>query len=149
VQLGGDPSAWVRALPALLGPGDYFAVLAYMTRTPERHELLQRVRLAIRDRHKVATTLGYGPRFLHSTGQFHKGGPDTGVFLQICAEKDEFPIPGERYGFKALHRAQATGDYQVLERRGRRVLRIDLGTRDHGAALATLADAIAGVREDV
>jgi glucose-6-phosphate isomerase len=147
VQLGGDPSAWVRALPALLGPGDYFAVLAYMTRTPERHELLQRVRLAIRDRHKVATTLGYGPRFLHSTGQFHKGGPDTGVFLQICAEKDEYPIPGERYGFKALHRAQATGDYQVLERRGRRVLRVDLGVRDHGAALATLADAIAGVRE--
>jgi glucose-6-phosphate isomerase len=148
VKLGGDPTSWARALPALLEPGDYFAVLAYMTRTPERHELLQRVRLAIRDRHRVATTLGYGPRFLHSTGQFHKGGPDTGVFLQICAEKDEYPIPGERYGFKALHRAQATGDYQVLERRGRRVLRIDLGVRDHGAALTALADAIAGIPED-
>ena len=73
-----------------------------------------------------ATTLGYGPRFLHSTGQLHKGGPNRGVFLQIVATEGDLAIPGERYGFKTLQQAQALGDYQVLERHGRRVLRLDL-----------------------
>jgi len=122
-----DPAALAEQL-ARLRPGDYFAILAYLHRTPERHARLARLRLAVRDRARVATTLGYGPRFLHSTGQLHKGGPDTGVFLQLTADEGEdLPIPGERYGFEALRRAQAEGDLEVLERRGRRVLHLHLG----------------------
>jgi hypothetical protein len=90
---------------------------------------LQKLRLAIRDATRLATTLGFGPRFLHSTGQLHKGGPNTGVFLQLTADEgDDVAIPGERYGFATLQKAQAAGDYQVLERRGRRVVRVHLGT---------------------
>jgi len=130
-RLDGDTSAaaWVRALLALAKPGDYFAILAYLHRTPERHEKLERLRLAARSATRLATTLGYGPRFLHSTGQLHKGGPNTGIFLQITAEEGEdLPIPGERHGFAALRHAQANGDYEVLERRGRRLMRVHLGT---------------------
>jgi len=109
-------------------PGDYFAVLAYLHRTPEHHERLARLRLAVRDRARIATTLGYGPRYLHSTGQLHKGGPNTGLFLLLTADEgDDVPIPGERYGFAALRRAQAMGDLEVLERHGRRVAHLHLG----------------------
>jgi hypothetical protein len=119
----------VGALLTLARPGDYFAVLAYLHRTADRHEKLERLRLAVRSATRLATTLGYGPRFLHSTGQLHKGGPNTGIFLQITAEEGEdIPIPGERYGFAALRHAQANGDYEVLERRGRRLMRVHLGT---------------------
>jgi hypothetical protein len=113
-----------------LRPGDYFAILAWFAHTPHRQELLQRIRLAVRDRQGVATTLGYGPRYLHSTGQLHKGGPNSGVFLQITADEGEDEaIPGEKYGFATLRRAQADGDYQVLEKRERRVARLHLGAR--------------------
>src|SRR5262249_43581299 len=79
---------------------------------------------------RIATTLGYGPRFLHSTGQLHKGGPATGLYLVITADEgDDIPIPGERYGVGALRRAQAEGDLEVLARRGRRVVHVDLGSR--------------------
>jgi len=140
-KLGDDPCDWVCALVKQLAPGDYFAMLAWFARTPRRQELLQRIRIAVRDQHSVATTLGYGPRYLHSTGQLHKGGPASGVFLQITAQKEEWPIPGERYGFKALHRAQVLGDYLTLERRGRRVLRVHMsGGVEHG--LETLLDAL-------
>jgi glucose-6-phosphate isomerase len=143
-RLEGDTSAsaWVGALLALAKPGDYFALLAYLHRTPERHEKLERLRLAARSATRLATTLGYGPRFLHSTGQLHKGGPNTGIFLQITAEEGEdLPIPGERHGFAALRHAQANGDYEVLERRGRRLMRVHLGTEpDRG--LDTLIAAI-------
>ena len=109
-------------------PGDYFAILAYLHRTPGTHERLSRLRHAIRDRTRLATTLGYGPRYLHSTGQLHKGGPHTGLFLLLTADEGkDVPIPGERYGFAALRQAQATGDLEVLERHGRRVAHLHLG----------------------
>jgi transaldolase/glucose-6-phosphate isomerase len=140
-----DPAAWAAALLGLARPGDYFAVLAYLHRTPEHHRRLERLRLAARAASRLATTLGYGPRFLHSTGQLHKGGPDTGIFLQLTADEEELPIPGEAYGFGALIRAQAAGDYQVLARRGRRVMRVHLGS-DPGRALEEIAEAIAAAR---
>ena len=123
------PEHWLPALLSLARPGDYVALLAYLHRTPARHERLQRLREALREATRLATTLGYGPRYLHSTGQLHKGGPDSGIFLQLTAEPDEVqPIPGEKFGFGELRRAQAEGDYATLERRGRRLLRIHLGT---------------------
>ncbi len=108
-------------------PGDYFAILAYLHRTPGIHERLTRLRLAARDRGRLATTLGYGPRYLHSTGQLHKGGPNTGLYLVLTADEgDDVPIPGERYGFAALRHAQAAGDLEVLGRHGRRVVHVHL-----------------------
>ena len=132
---------WLAAFVALARPGDYLALLAYLEATPERLRALQSLRLALRDRTRRATTLGIGPRFLHSTGQLHKGGANNGVFLQITADEGDLPIPGERYGFGVLRAAQAAGDYEVLERRGRRVLRIHLGS-DPDAGLAALARAL-------
>ena len=127
-RAGSDPAAWVPALLALAKPGDYLALLAYLHRTPERHRRIETLRLALRNASRLATTTGFGPRFLHSTGQLHKGGPNTGLFVQITGDEgDELPIPGEKYGFGALRRAQAAGDYEVLVRRERRVLRIHLG----------------------
>jgi glucose-6-phosphate isomerase len=123
------PYAGAATMLSLGRSGDYLALLAYVCRTRERHERLQKLRVAIRDFSRLATTLGYGPRFLHSTGQLHKGGPNTGVYLQITADEGEdVPIPGEKYGFATLRRAQADGDYQVLERRERRVARLHLGS---------------------
>ena len=115
---------WARAFLKLLGPGDYAAVLAYMHRTPARHASLDRLRHALRSGARAATTLGYGPRYLHSTGQFHKGGPHTGVFLEITSEEGDEPIPGETYGFRVLRDAQAAGDYDVLAAHGLRVARV-------------------------
>jgi transaldolase/glucose-6-phosphate isomerase len=113
---------------ARIRPGDYFAVNAYVERSPEHHRELQALRHAVRDRRRVATTLGYGPRFLHSTGQLHKGGPDTGIFLQITSDAaDDLAIPGQRYGFGTLVQAQALGDFAVLAERRRRALRVHLG----------------------
>jgi hypothetical protein len=122
----------VRALlrafvEAVAGP-DYLALLPYMRQTPERHMLLHALCLALRNSRKVATTLGYGPRYLHSTGQLHKGGPNTGVLIMFTAEASEDPpIPGEPFGFATLQRAQALGDFQALTAAGRRVLRLHLG----------------------
>jgi transaldolase/glucose-6-phosphate isomerase len=125
-------------------PGDYLAFCAYFMRTDARDELLTRMRVACRDRSRNATTLGYGPRFLHSTGQLHKGGPATGVFLQITADASgDLEIPGEPYSFARLRNAQALGDLQVLKRRGRRVLRVHLGA-DVDRGLAALAATIEG-----
>lgn len=138
-----DPSAYARLLADLAGESDYVAILAYMHRTPERHELLQSLRAAILETTGRATTLGYGPRFLHSTGQLHKGGADNGVFLQLTAdEPPDVAIPGQKYGFAALRWAQAAGDYDVLEKRGRLVIRVRLGEMVE-AALERL---IAGTR---
>ncbi|HEY7339545.1 MAG TPA: transaldolase [Ktedonobacterales bacterium] len=111
------------------GEGDYIALLAYIERTPETHEALEAIRLRLRDMRHVATTLGYGPRFQHSTGQEHKGGSNTGVFLQFVAtDTVDVPIPDEPYTFSVLKQAQALGDLQSLEAHDRRVIRIDLGT---------------------
>ena len=123
---GSRPASAAAALRALLdaaGPADYFALLAYLHATPP---LEAGARARARGRRGrapagLATTLGYGPRFLHSTGQLHKGGPDTGIYLQLtAAEEPDLAIPGERYGFGTLRRAQAAGDYRTLAHRGRR-----------------------------
>jgi glucose-6-phosphate isomerase len=137
-----DPHACLKALFGRVAENDYLAMTAYLRRTDEVHERLNSLRAMIRDRLHVATTLGYGPRFLHSTGQFHKGGPDTGVFLQITADPAaDLAIPDESYSFGVLNRAQALGDLQVLQRRGRRALRVHIsGDVDRGlAALVDLA----------
>ncbi len=108
--------------------GDYMTLMAYLERSQGHETLLQKIRLLIRDRFHLATTLGYGPRFLHSTGQLHKGGPPKGLFLQITAEDtQDLTIPGEPYTFGILKKAQALGDYYSLTRKGLRTLHLHLG----------------------
>ncbi len=137
-ELGGRPVHADPHLPetddplsAHLGratPGDYLALLAYLPRTGAIDGRLARLREALAARMGIATTLGYGPRFQHSTGQLHKGGPNTGLFLQFVWEAGpELPIPGVGYDFATLEAAQAWGDFRALVERGRRILRIDLG----------------------
>ncbi|MDX1502234.1 MAG: bifunctional transaldolase/phosoglucose isomerase [Thermoanaerobaculia bacterium] len=127
-----------------LGPGDYFALLAWLAMTEEHHVELQAIRAAVLRRGGAATCLGYGPRFLHSTGQAHKGGPDRGVFLQVTgARGPELPIPGRGYDLATVLASQARGDHQVLAERGRRLLRVDLG-EDPAATLPELRRRIAG-----
>ncbi|MFN2241885.1 MAG: bifunctional transaldolase/phosoglucose isomerase [Anaerolineae bacterium] len=127
---------------AQAAPGDYVALMAYLSETPAIDQALQAIRLKLRDRLTLATTLGYGPRFLHSTGQFHKGGPDTGLFLQLTADDaEDAAVPGEPYSFGVLKRAQALGDLEALRKHGRRVVRIHLGT-DAGGGLKALAEAL-------
>ena len=118
----------LRALLKEIGPGDYVAILAYLDRTSETEDTIERARLAIRDRYAVATTTGFGPRFLHSTGQLHKGGPDSGVFIQITdgERATDLPIPGQPFSFGTLIDAQALGDLRSLRTRGRRVARVRL-----------------------
>lgn len=113
---------------ARIRPGDYVAINAYLPHTDLLHHALQDIRTRIRDRYRVATTLGYGPRFLHSTGQLHKGGPNTGVFFHLTADDDEdLKIPGEPYTFGVLKTAQAQGDFRCLTTHRRRIVRIHLG----------------------
>ena len=96
---------------------------------PSTRQALQTLRHAVRDKKHVATCLGFGPRFLHSTGQAYKGGPNSGVFLQItCDDAVELPVPGQKYTFGIVKAAQARGDFQVLAERGRRALRVHLGS---------------------
>jgi transaldolase/glucose-6-phosphate isomerase len=122
--------------------GDYFGVLGYITMNEAHEAALQSIRLAVRDTKKVATVLGFGPRFLHSTGQAYKGGPNSGVFLQItCDDAVDLLVPGQKYTFGVVKAAQARGDFAVLAERGRRALRVHLG-KDVTAGLATLADAL-------
>ncbi|MGB8215469.1 MAG: bifunctional transaldolase/phosoglucose isomerase [Anaerolineales bacterium] len=108
--------------------GDYLALMAYITENPANQRALQDIRSMLQDGLHIPTTLGYGPRFLHSTGQFHKGGPNTGLFLQLTAEDArDAPIPGAPYTFGVFKRAQALGDLEALKKHGRRVGRIDIG----------------------
>ena len=121
--------------------GDYFAALAFLPMFPEHEAAIQGFRHKVRDRKRVATCLGFGPRFLHSTGQDYKGGPNTGVFLQITADHAvDVEIPGQRYSFGVVIDAQAAGDLAVLESRGRRAVRVHLGA-DVAAGLKTLTAA--------
>ena len=125
-----------------IGSGDYFAVLGYITMNEAHEEALKAIRLAVRDNKKVATALGFGPRFLHSTGQAYKGGPNSGVFLQItCDDAVDILVPGQKYTFGVVKAAQARGDFAVLAERGRRALRVHLG-KDVAAGLATLTNAV-------
>jgi len=125
-----------------LGADDYFAVLGYIAMNPANEKTLQGIRRAVRDKKKVATVLGFGPRFLHSTGQAYKGGPNSGVFLQItCDDAKDLPVPGQKYTFGIVKAAQARGDFAVLAERGRRALCVHLG-KNLKSGLATLAKAV-------
>jgi transaldolase/glucose-6-phosphate isomerase len=132
----------LRAHLERLGPGDYFATLAYLEMNAAHEEAIQDFRHQVRDRKRVATCLGFGPRFLHSTGQAYKGGPGSGVFLQItCDDARDVPVPGQNYSFGVVKAAQARGDFQVLSERKRRALRAHLGA-DVARGLRTLGDAV-------
>ncbi len=123
-------------------PGDYIALMAFIERTPETDATLQHIRLRMRDLCRAATTLGYGPRFQHSTGQLHKGGANNGVFFQFVAkDQEDAPIPDVPYTFSVLKAAQALGDLQTLEEHQRRVIRINLG--------ASIADGLGELRQAV
>jgi transaldolase/glucose-6-phosphate isomerase len=132
----------LRAHLDRLEPGDYFAILAYLEMNAEHDAELQVIRRDVRNARRIATCVGFGPRFLHSTGQAYKGGPNTGVFLQItCDDARDLPIPGQTYTFGVVKAAQARGDFQVLAERGRRALRVHLGP-DVAAGLARLRQAV-------
>ena len=140
----GDPAcaAAVKALLRTVTPGDYVAFLAYVPMNETHEVLLQAARLAVRDTLRVATCVGFGPRYLHSTGQAYKGGPNSGVFIQIiCDDPDDLAVPGRRYSFGVVKAAQALGDFRVLQERGRRALRVHLGS-DVKAGLALLGRAL-------
>jgi transaldolase / glucose-6-phosphate isomerase len=133
----------LRGFVGGLAAGDYVAFNAFVIPSLENTGLLQEMRAAVRDRYKVATTLGFGPRYLHSTGQFHKGGTDKGLFIQITSEDaEDVAIPGEPYSFGVLKSAQALGDYEALKQKGRRIIRVHLASE---ADLKKLRDAIAGL----
>ena len=141
-KAGNTLQAVMKAHLARLGAGDYAALLAYIQRTPEHIALLQTLRTKIRDAKKVATVAEFGPRFLHSTGQAYKGGPNSGVFVQITAQDvADLAVPGERYTFSVVKAAQARGDFDVLAERGRRALRVHI-TGDLETGLKSLASAI-------
>ena len=122
-------------------PGDYVAITQYFDETDHREAIVQAIRLYVRDALKVATTTGYGPRFLHSTGQLHKGGPDTGVFLQLTADDGaDLPIPEQPFGFATLVKAQALGDFQSLASRHRRASASTSAPTSSAASRAARAD---------
>jgi transaldolase/glucose-6-phosphate isomerase len=133
---------YLRAHLNRLNAGDYFALLGYVEMNQPHEKTLKSIRTSVRDKKKVATCLGFGPRFLHSTGQAYKGGPNTGVFLQVtCDDKADIPVPGQKFTFGVVKAAQARGDFQVLADRNRRALRVHLHDVDSG--LAALQAAIA------
>jgi transaldolase/glucose-6-phosphate isomerase len=135
-------AAYLKAHLNRLGAGDYCCISAYVEMNDTHQKTLQAIRQAVRDTKKVATCLGYGPRFLHSTGQAYKGGPNSGVFLQItCDDATDVPVPGRQYTFGVVKAAQARGDFEVLVERDRRALRVHLGS-NVAAGLATLQQAI-------
>ncbi|HVR42884.1 MAG TPA: bifunctional transaldolase/phosoglucose isomerase [Thermoanaerobaculia bacterium] len=140
---GGTPPEVLAALFATARPGrGYVALLGFFRETAERNRIVASIRSELMRALRVATTFGYGPRYLHSTGQLHKGGAGDGLFLQVTAEEGaDVPIPGEPFGFSVLAAAQAQGDFDALASRGRRALRVDLDDVDRG--LAALRDAIA------
>jgi transaldolase/glucose-6-phosphate isomerase len=149
IEVYGQSVVPLRSLVDALGghlkavePGDYLALMAYVPSTPAHDEQLHRLRMALRDHLRVATTVGYGPRFLHSTGQLHKGDGNKGVFLQITHEPShDLPIPGEPYSFGVLLAAQALGDSQALQEAGRRLLRLHI-RGDLTAGLARVKESV-------
>ena len=139
---GKSLSAFMNSYAKLATAPDYLAMLAYFLQTPKREKLLQQIRMKLRNKLKVAATLGYGPRYMHSTGQLHKGGPNTGVFIMFTYEAEEdIPIPGKEYGFATLQRAQALGDFRSLNDKKRRVIRVHLG-KDIEQALKKINESI-------
>jgi transaldolase / glucose-6-phosphate isomerase len=137
----GSIESWLKAHFTRIRRGDYVAMLAYLAQDQNNTDSLQKLRVDMRDKRHVATCLEFGPRFLHSTGQAYKGGPDSGVFLQITSgDAHDLPIPGHRASFGVVKAAQARGDFGVLVERGRRALRVHLDG-DLPAGLSELASA--------
>src|SRR5207249_5839140 len=144
-QSGATLEAAIQSLLGQVRAGDYVALLAFIVPCPQHDRALNAIRLAIRDSYRVATTVGYGPRYLHSTGQLHKGGANTGVFLQLVGDDPhDVPIPSEKFSFGVLKQAQALGDFQALRNHGRRVLRVQMA--DVAQGLAKIAQSVATVR---
>jgi transaldolase/glucose-6-phosphate isomerase len=137
----GDLDSWLKAHLARASTDDYVALLAYIERDTAHINALQQMRLEVRDKRHVATCAEFGPRFLHSTGQAYKGGPDSGVFLQITADDDkDLAVPGQKASFGVIKAAQARGDFNVLTERGRRALRVHLkGDLDAGLKMLDTA----------
>jgi hypothetical protein len=144
---------WARSHPELpsvlkdfldsLKPGDYLGLNCFLSPSVENRNALQRIRSIILDRFCVATTLGFGPRYLHSSGQIHKGGPGRCSFVQITSEDaKDLAIPGKPYSFGVLKSAQALGDYQALKDRGRRIIRIHLASESDLTKLVTVFESI-------
>ena len=139
----GDLTSWLKAHLSRSGHGDYVALLGYIARDKATIDALQAMRLEVREKRHVATCAEFGPRFLHSTGQAYKGGPDSGVFLQITADDaEDLPVPGQKASFGIIKAAAARGDFDVLTERGRRALRVHL-KGDLGSGLSALDAAIA------
>ena len=142
VNEGALPETEEGSLVNLLGQavdGDYLSIMAYVEETDGVTNAVNMLRQYAMRRHRIATTLGYGPRFLHSTGQLHKGGPNSGLFVQMAGDmRSDIPIPGERFGFGTLAAAQAVGDYEALKETGRRVVRLNLGGDAEAAVLRLL-----------
>jgi transaldolase/glucose-6-phosphate isomerase len=135
-------SGYLKAHLDRIKPHDYFALLAYLEMNESHEQSLQSTRAAVANAKRVATCLGFGPRFLHSTGQAYKGGPNTGVFLQVtCDDENDLAVPGQKYTFGVVKAAQARGDFEVLNERGRRALRVHLGA-DVDEGLQKLGGAI-------
>lgn len=149
-QVNANDAAAIGALLASVNPGDYVALTEYFAETPERDKKIAAIRETIGHELHVATTTGYGPRFLHSTGQLHKGGPATGVFMQLTGGgHQDIPIPNEKFGFGVLVRAQAIGDLQSLASRNRRAISVDLGENVEAgleALTKTIANALSKVK---
>ena len=141
-EAGGGLTEALTSFLRQVRPGDYIALAAYLTRTSSTEAALQSMRLVIRDGTRAAITLGYGPRYLHSTGQLHKGGGDNGLFILLTADdREDLEVPGQPYTFGVLKRAQALGDMEALQRRGRRVVRLHLSS-DVQAGLDRVAQAL-------
>lgn len=137
-----ESSHSLESLLDAAGPGDYLAILAYLPDSPEVNEQLDNLRRRISQQYNIATTAGFGPRYLHSTGQLHKGGPDSGIFLQLTADcGSRIEIPGRPYSFGTLAEAQASGDYLALKALGRRVARVRLEDAP-GRGIEPLAESI-------
>jgi len=125
---GGNGREFLKEFFAQGRPNDYVALQAYLTETPEIQKAFESLRRLLQRKFRQAATFGYGPRFLHSTGQYHKGGPNTGLFLQFTADTlEDIPIPGSSFSFGTLRRAQAQGDFEALQKHGRRISGIHLG----------------------
>jgi transaldolase/glucose-6-phosphate isomerase len=138
----GDLRSWLKAHLSRSGTHDYVALLAYIERDSAHIDALQRMRIEVRDKRHVATCAEFGPRFLHSTGQAYKGGPDSGIFLQITSDDaEDIPVPGHKVRFGVIKAAQARGDFDVLTERGRRALRVHL-KGDLEAGLKMLNNAV-------
>jgi transaldolase / glucose-6-phosphate isomerase len=135
----------LKKLTGGIQPGDYLAFQAYLDPNAQISDELEKLRNRLRDRLHIATTVGFGPRFLHSTGQLHKGGPNKGIFIQLVDQVvEDLQVPGKNYSFGKLIRAQAEGDFQALQNRGRRAIRINLG-ENASAGIAELASLVNGL----